>query len=394
MTLRRRSEPPSGAKVRPDRRPLRVSSFARSTLKASTRVEGREKADLVFGVAVREALGDLADLAVVGGGQRQQADLLEAGRLEALVHHVADAGDGTLAHRAGDHAGLAEAAAAGAAAEDLHRHPLVHRLGQRHEGLLGVGPLVEVHDGVLRHAPRDARPVRHDPGDAAVRQVLDVVEARDVHAAGLGQAEEDLLAAARPALGLPLPDDLRHVEHGLLAVADDRRVDEVGDRLGVEGRVTAGQHDRVVRSAVLGLQRDARQVQRGQHVRVAQLGREGQAEHVEGLHRTVTVHGELRDVMLAHQGLQVRPHAVRALGEDALLLVEDLVQDHDALVGQPDLVRVRVHQRPADVAGLPGLDRGVELAADVLDRLLHVREQSFELREDRLDRHRGVTFVS
>ncbi len=43
MTLRMRSEPPSGAKVRPDLRPLRVSSLARSTLNASTRVEGSER---------------------------------------------------------------------------------------------------------------------------------------------------------------------------------------------------------------------------------------------------------------------------------------------------------------------------------------------------------------
>ncbi|MEV5267712.1 MFS transporter, partial [Streptomyces werraensis] len=33
---------------------------------------------------------------------------------------------------------------------------------------------------------------------------------------------------------------------------------------------------------------------------------------------------------------------------------------------------------------VPVLDRGVELSADVLDRLLHMREQSFELREHRL----------
>ena len=46
MTLRMRSEPPSGAKVRPDLRPLLVSSFARSTLKASTRVDGRDRPTL------------------------------------------------------------------------------------------------------------------------------------------------------------------------------------------------------------------------------------------------------------------------------------------------------------------------------------------------------------
>ena len=42
MTLRIRSEPPSGAKVSPDRRPLRESSLARSMLKASTRVLGSD----------------------------------------------------------------------------------------------------------------------------------------------------------------------------------------------------------------------------------------------------------------------------------------------------------------------------------------------------------------
>ena len=177
MTLRMRSEPPSGAKVRPERRPLRVSSLARSMLNASTRVDGQGQADLVLLVAVGQALGDVADLGVVGGGQRQQADLLEAGGLEALLDHLADAGDGPLAHRAGDHAGLAEAAAAGAAAEDLDGHPLVHGLGERDERLLRVGPLVEVHDGVLGHAPRHAGAVRDDAGDAAVGQVLDVVEA-------------------------------------------------------------------------------------------------------------------------------------------------------------------------------------------------------------------------
>ncbi len=44
ITLRMRSLPPSGAKVSPERRPLRLSSLARSTLKASTRVLGSDSA--------------------------------------------------------------------------------------------------------------------------------------------------------------------------------------------------------------------------------------------------------------------------------------------------------------------------------------------------------------
>ena len=42
MTRRSRSLPPSGAKVSPDRRPLRENSLARSMLNASTRVDGSD----------------------------------------------------------------------------------------------------------------------------------------------------------------------------------------------------------------------------------------------------------------------------------------------------------------------------------------------------------------
>ena len=47
ITRRIRSEPPSGANVRPERRPLRLISLARSMLNASTRVEGSESDVLV-----------------------------------------------------------------------------------------------------------------------------------------------------------------------------------------------------------------------------------------------------------------------------------------------------------------------------------------------------------
>lgn len=135
------------------------------------------------------------------------------------------------------------------------------------------------------------------------------------------------------------------------------------------------------------------EVQGREHVGVAQLGGEAEAEHVEGADGAVAVHGELGHLVLAHQLLEVRPHAVRALGEDALALVEHLVEDHDALVGESDLVGVRVHEGPADVAFVPRFDGGVQLTADVLNGLLHMREERFELREDRLGRHLR-TFVA
>ena len=153
-------------------------------------------------------------------------------------------------------------------------------------------------------------------------------------------------------LGLPLADDLGDREHDLLAVAEHGGVDEVRDGLGVERGVAAGDDDRVVLAAVGRVQRDPGEVEGVEHVGVAELGGEAQAEEVEGADRAVAVDGELRDRALlvagAHHLLHVGPHRVGALGEDPVALVEHLVEDLDALVGQADLVGVGVHQGPAD----------------------------------------------
>ena len=112
-----------------------------------------------------------------------------------------------------------------------------------------------------------------------------------------------------------------------------------------------------------------------QHVGVAELGAERQPEEVEVADGTVCVDGELRHAVLAHERLEVRPHRVGALGQRVVALVEHLVEDLDALVRCAHLVGVRVHQDPADVDVVPGLDDRVDLAADVLDRLGHEGQQ-------------------
>jgi hypothetical protein len=117
---------------------------------------------------------------------------------------------------------------------------------------------------------------------------------------------------------------------------------------GLNAGVPAGQHDGGARPCVPALQRDAGQVQRGEHVRVASSVANEMPSTVEGLDRAVRVDRELRDAALLHQRLEVRPDRVGALGQHVGLLVEHLIEDLDALVGQAHLVRVRVHQRPPD----------------------------------------------
>ena len=58
---------------------------------------------------------------------------------------------------------------------------------------------------------------------------------------------------------------------------------------------------RVLVVAVARLERDAREVERGEQVGVAELGGEADAEQVERADRAVRVDGELRDAVLAQE---------------------------------------------------------------------------------------------
>ena len=217
-----------------------------------------------------------------------------------------------------------------------------------------------------------------DRGDRPVGAVAHVVERRDVAALGLGQPQQQLAPAARPARCLPGPHHVGDVADHLLAVADRRDVDERGHRLRVERGVPAGDDHRVRLGAVGGVQRNPGQVQRGEQVGVAELGGEADPDQVERAQRPVPVHGEGGHPVLAHQRLEVGPHRVGALGQGVGALVEHLVEDHDALVGQAHLVGVRVHQRPPDVHRVPGLELRVQLATDVLHGLGDARQQRLE----------------
>ena len=65
--------------------------------------------------------------------ERDQRDLLEPGALQPAQHLLDHLLRRLLAHRAVDHAGLAEAAAARAAAHDLDRQPVVRDLAHRQQ---------------------------------------------------------------------------------------------------------------------------------------------------------------------------------------------------------------------------------------------------------------------
>ena len=65
----------------------------------------------------------------------------------------------------------------------------------------------------------------------------------------------------------------------------------------------------------------------------------------------VGVDREERDRVLTERAGEVEPGRVGTLGDRIGAFVEDLVEDLEPLVGQPDLVGVRVDEEPGDRIG-------------------------------------------
>ena len=163
--------------------------------------------------------------------------------------------------------------------------------------------------------------VGHDALDAAVGQVLDVVELRDVDAAGDREPVEQLVArrpAAAPghpsAFHSRITSEIASTTSSPSPSTAASMKSAIGSGLNAEWPPASTIGSSI--AAVGGVQRDAGEVERGQHVGVAELGGERDAEDVERPHRPVLVDGELRDAVVPHHLLHVRPHRVGALGEE------------------------------------------------------------------------------
>ena len=210
---------------------------------------------------------------------------------------------------------------------------------------------------------------------------LDVVHGGRVHAGDLGQRPQTVSRdpSVRPER-LPLPDDLVDLPDDLFTFTEHRQIDEIGQRFGIERRVATHDHERILRSPLGGADRDARQVQAVEEVGVHQLRREVERHDVEITRRPVGVDREVRHPVAPQQLLEIGPGRVGPLGHCIVTLVEDLVQDLQTLVGQPDLVGVGIRQQPAHLARPVRRFDGPILATDVPGRSLDLAQERLESR--------------
>ena len=164
---------------------------------------GQRHRDLAAAGVVDRGGDDLLDAAEVGGAQRGEGHLVVAGSAQALAHHGAHLLGGALAHRPGDHPGLAEAAAPGASPEDLDVEAIVYHLGERDQLALGIGPVGQVGHGALLDDGGHVGVARLD-GREPPAVVDGPVLRRHVHPGHPGQGPEDPGTAPPAARGLPI----------------------------------------------------------------------------------------------------------------------------------------------------------------------------------------------
>ena len=155
--------------------------------------------------------------------------------------------------------------------------------------------------------------------------------------------------SARDALIAQATMQLANLEQRLLALTDQDGIEEGRIRLGVIDRGATGDDDGIVLGAVGRKQRNASEIERLEKVCHGHLVRHMHADDIERGHRRRALERQQRNPRLAHGIAHIGPRHIAALAGNALGLIKDVVENGDALVGQTDLIHVRIDHAAAVV---------------------------------------------
>ncbi len=112
----------------------------------------------------------------------------------------------------------------------------------------------------------------------------------------------------------------------------------------------AARHDqRPAFIAILGIERDARQIQHCQNIGIGKLVLQGEAHCIKSGERILALHGVERQTKTLHLGLHIQPRHKSTLAPPVFVAVEQLIQDLFAEEGHTHLIGVRKAERKADI---------------------------------------------
>ena len=152
-----------------------------------------------------------------------------------------------------------------------------------------------------------------------------LIERRNIHAFDLRGCDEKILLA--PALALCLAVQVGELEHDLLAVADHEQVNEIAERLRVVSARAAAGNDMLQFRAVLCQHRHTAQIEHIENIGKGQLILQREGNDIKIIKRVAALQTVERDAGLSHLVLHIDPRRAHALAPDALLVVQQTVQD-------------------------------------------------------------------
>ena len=279
---------------------------------------GQGEGHVLVGEAIAQLHPHRRQGQVVGAAERKQGKVAVAGALHAGFDRLDYRLRLHIPGRAREHARLAKAAAAGAAAADLHGEPVVHRLDMGHQahGVVGHGG-----GGAAQHPPGDALQQRFEADAIGAG----AIEGRHVHPRHLGQVDQQLAAAEASRLGFG--HHQADLGQQLLAIAEGKEIEEGGKGFRVAGgrgpagkdqgrrrRITEGQI-----APLAGAQGHLGQVEHGQDVGGAQFVTEAETKNVEG--------GQGPAALNAKQGLTAGLQALGQVGRRQVAAIAELARN-------------------------------------------------------------------
>ena len=315
---------------------------------------GQREGHVLVGQAVAQLHAHRRQGQVIGAAEREQREIGVTGALHAGFDRLDHRLGLHITGGAGEHARLAEAAASGATAADLHREAIVHRFDVGHQAHGVVG---HRRGGAAQHPRGNSRLQRHLANAVGARPI----ERRHIDAGHLGQVAQQVAAAE--AGGAPLGHHQADFGQHLLTVAQHDEIEEGREGLGVAGGGGATGKDQWRRrrisqgqiTAIGGADRDLRQLQHREDVGGAELITEREAEDVEGRQRPAALHGEQRFTAGPEPLRQIRPRQITAIAQLAGNAVENRIENDVAGVARSHLVDLGVGERPTHASSRPGL---------------------------------------
>ena len=269
---------------------------------------------------------------------------------------------------------LTEAAAARAAAEQLDHCAVEHDIGRRNDKGLRIIHGIQILDNALLHQRRRAVR-RRDTVDRAVLAIRNLVERRHIHALDLRRLYEKFLLT--PALAFCLAVQVGKLEHDFLAVTDHEQIDKIAERLRVIGARAAACHNMLEVGAFPGQHRYAAQIEHVEDVGEGQFILQRKSDDIKIRKRVTAFEPIQRDIRLSHFLFHIDPWRKNALAPDAILVVEQPIQDARAEVRHADLIGVREAERKAQIHFRFVFHHRAPLTADIARRLLYAGQNRF-----------------